>query len=54
LYGKLGKAAIENTIKNNEAEYISLVKRYNVSYLYHIFGDYFLKEKQIENAKQAY
>ena len=54
LYGKLGKAAIENTIKNNEAEYISLVKRYNVSYLYHIFGDYFLKEKQLENAKQAY
>ena len=54
LYGKLGKAAIENTIKNNEAEYISLVKRYNVSYLYHIFGDYFVKEKQVENAKQAY
>ncbi len=54
LYGKLGKSAIENTIKNNETEYINLVKSYNVSYLYHVFGDYFLKEKQLENAKQAY
>jgi hypothetical protein len=36
LYGKMGKAALENTINTNEAAYIKLAQNYNMSYLYHI------------------
>ncbi|MEI6425780.1 MAG: hypothetical protein WCO66_00335 [Candidatus Absconditabacteria bacterium] len=54
LYGKLGKATLENTIQANEAEYIGLAERYKMSYIYHILGDYFTKNKQTKKAEQAY
>ena len=54
MYWKFAKSALENTIQTNEAWYIGLVSRYNVSYLYHILGDYFIKNKQKQKAEQAF
>lgn len=54
LYGKMGKAALENTINTNEAAYIKLAQNYNMSYLYHILWDYFTKNKDNKKAEEAY
>lgn len=54
LYGELGKAALENSIENNESKFIELTERYNISYLYHILWDYFTKRNETTKAKTAY
>lgn len=53
-YGEFAKAALEETIKANEYEYIQLAQKYNTSYLFHILWDYFSKNNDTEKAEQTY
>jgi hypothetical protein len=53
-YWEFGKATLENTIEMNQTKYLQLTEQYNVSYLYHIRWDYFIKKNDTKKAQEAY
>lgn len=55
IYGRIWKDIIQNNLSAaNEVELISLSKKYNQSYLYHILWDFYSKKQQIAEAKKRY